>query len=368
MKKIVFAYSGSLNASAAIAWLIEQHRAEVVTVTVDVGQGHGLDDVRERALAIGATRAHVIDARDEFARDFVLRSLHAGAVDDGQRPLPAALTRPVIARHMVAIARLEGAPVVAHGCEDAGDAARLEAAIESLDPALTVLAPVQQWDMTRDELVAFARHRGIPVFAAGRAESVQASLWGRAIGIHPSDDEPSEDAYVLTESPASAPDEPAYVEVAFEAGVPLAVNGVAMPLTELIASLETIAGAHGVGRVDGMTHDSHGAPAREILEAPAAVVLHAAHTALQRTVTPRELHRLASDLGPKYVELIERGLWFTPTREASDALVAKVQERVTGTVRAKLFKGQCQIVGTESPHARPRAPRPARRVAAAGKR
>jgi argininosuccinate synthase len=158
------------------------------------------------------------------------------------------------------------------------------------------------------------------------------------------------------------------VEVTFESGVPLAVNGVAMPLTELIASLETIAGAHGVGRVDGMAHDIQGAPAREILEAPAAVVLHAAHNALQRTVTPRDLHRLASDLGPKYVELIERGLWFTPTREASDALVAKVQERVTGTVRAKLFKGQCQIVGTQSPNARPRAARPARRAAAAEKR
>jgi argininosuccinate synthase len=174
--------------------------------------------------------------------------------------------------------------------------------------------------------------------------------------------------YVLTESPARAPDHPAQVDITFDAGIPLAVNGVTMPLTELIASVETIAGAHGVGRMDGVPAQPGEGASREILEAPAAVVLHAAHKALQRSVTPRDLHRLASDLGPKYVDLIERGLWFTPTREASDALLAKVQERVTGHVRVKLFKGQCQIVGTESPHIRARASRTPARVSTAGKR
>jgi argininosuccinate synthase len=373
MKKIVLAYTGGVTTSAAIAWLRAEHRAEVVTVTVDVGQGHALEHVRERALAIGAVRAHVVDAREEFARDFVLPALHAGALDDGQCPLPAALARPVIARHLVAIARLEGARVIAHGsAEGDPDRPQLETAIQSIDPSLAVLAPADEWGMTPDGVLAYARAEGIPVLPVReRGGSADANLWGRVINaaILGGDQDPPEEMFERTESPARAPEHAALVEITFERGVPLAVNGVTMPLTELIASLETIAGSHAVGRVGRVNRgDAAGAPAREIVEAPAAVVLHAAHRALQRSVTPRDLQKVASTLGATYADIVDRGLWYTPTREATDALVAKVQERVTGTVRAKLVRGQCQIVGAASPFAPAPPARAPRRMAAMGRK
>jgi argininosuccinate synthase len=355
MDRIVLAYSGGLDTSVAIPWLAEKYRAEIVTVTMDLGQGKELDDARERALALGAVRAHVLDLRTEFARDFVLPALQAGAVYEDRYPLATALGRPLIAKHLVEIARLEGASVVAHGCgtEKGNDAIRIDMAVRALNPDLEVLAPLGVWDVTKQEKVAFAKKRGIPVPAgADSPYTTDVNLWGRSIEYGVLDDpwlEPPDDVYLLTRAPREAPDIPAYVEVEFERGVPVAINGVTLSLVELISSLETIAGAHGVGRIDLLENRLGGTKSREIYEAPAGVLLHAAHNELQKYVTPRELARLASEVGVRYADLVYNGDWYSHTREAMDALVAKVQERVTGAIRLKLYKGDHRVVGRKSP-------------------
>ena len=357
MDRIVLAYSGGLDTSLAISWLAEKYQAEIVTVTMDLGQGKELEDARERALALGALRAHVLDLRDEFARSFVLPALQAGAIYEDRYPLSTALGRPLIAKHLVEVAHIEKATAVAHGCgtEKDNDASRIELGVQALDPSLEVLAPLEVWDVTRAEKVAFARKRGIPVPAGATGPySTDVNLWGRSVESGVLDDpwqEPPADVYALTRSPAEAPDIPAYVEVEFEQGVPVAINGVGLTLVELIGSLETIASAHGVGRIDMLENHLGGSKAREIYEAPAAVLLHAAHAELQKYVTPRDLARLAAELGVKYADLVYNGLWYTPTREAIDALVAKVQERVTGAIRLRLFKGDFRVVGRRSPYA-----------------
>ena len=356
MKRIVLAYSGGLDTSVAIPWLAERYGAEVIAVTLDLGQGKELNDVRERALGVGAVRAHVIDVREEFAKDFILPALQAGAVYEDKYPLATALGRPLIASKLVEIARIEHATAIAHGCTGKGnDQVRLDVSARAIEPDIAVIAPAREWGMTRPEEIEYARQRGIPVPATVDSPySTDANLWGRSIECGVLEDpgaEPPEDIYTLTKSPADCPDMPAYVEVEFAAGVPSAVNGVAMPLVELISSLETIAGAHGVGRVDMVENRLVGIKSREIYEAPAATVLHAAHRELEGFVIARDLERITRDLGRTYADLVYNGLWFSPTREAIDAFVAKVQETVTGTVRLKLFKGTCQAVGRSSPFA-----------------
>jgi argininosuccinate synthase len=356
MDRIVLAYSGGLHTSIAIPWLAEAYHAEIVTVTMDLGQGGELDDVRARALAIGAVRAHVLDVREQFAKSFVLPALQAGAVYEDGYLLSTALGRPLIMKHLIEIARIEGAAAIAHGCTgDGNDHVRMDASARALEPTIKLIAPARVWDLSRSEAIEYARQRGIPVpSAAERPFSTDANLWGRAIGYGGADDpwlEPTGEMYLLTRSPAEAPDRPAYVDIEFRKGVPARINGVEMSLVELIQSLETIAGGHGVGRTDIVENRLDGTKSREIYEAPAAVALHAAHLSLQKFVTPRDLDRLTSDLAVKYADLVYNGFWYTPTREAIDALVAKVQEKVTGTVRLKFFKGDCRVVGRTSPHA-----------------
>ena len=355
MERIVLAYSGGLSTSVAIPWLAETHQADVVAVTVDLGQGLALDAVRERALAIGALRAHVIDGREAFAREFILPALQAGAIYEGGSPLATALGRPLLAKHLVEIARIEGTTTIAHGAPDTdNDHVRLDLAVRALDPTMRVLPPAGP-GLTRETAIAYARPRSIPVPASIESPySIDVNLWGRSIAGGVIDDpwqEAPEEVYLLTKSPADAPDTPAYVEMEFESGVPIKINGVAMSLVELIQSLETIAGAHGVGRVDMVENRVAGTKSREIYESPAAIALHAAHNALQEFVTPRELDRLTSDLGVKYADLVYNGVWFSPSRAAIDALVAKVQQKVTGVIRLKCFKGDCRVVGRQSPHA-----------------
>ena len=357
MKRIVLAYSGGLDTSVAIPWLADQYRAEIVTVTMDLGQGKELEDARERAIALGAVRAHVLDLREEFARDFILPALQACAVYEDRYPLATALGRPLIAKHLVEIARIEGATAVAHGCgtEKDNDAERIEAGVATLDPSLEILAPLELWNVTRQEKVAFAKARGIPVpVTADSPYSTDVNLWGRSVEAGELNDpwlEPPDDVYVLTRAPKDAPDLPAYVEIEFERGVPTAINGVSLSLVELISTLEAIASAHGVGRIDLLENRLGGTKSREIYEAPAGVLLHAAHSELQKYVTPRDLARLAADVSVKYADLVYNGHWYTPTREAIDALVAKVQERVTGAIRLRLFKGDFRVVGRKSPFA-----------------
>jgi argininosuccinate synthase len=284
----------------------------------------------------------------------VLPALQANALYEDQYPLATALGRPLIAKKLVEIARQEGATAIAHGCTGKGnDQVRLDVGVRALEPSLAVIAPARIWGMTRADEIEYARARGISVPATIESPySTDANLWGRSIECGVLEDswiEPPEEIFTLTKSAAAAPDIPAYLELAFEAGVPVAVNGVVMPLTELIRSVGTIAGAHGVGRIDVVENRLVGIKSREIYEAPAAVALHAAHRKLEGLVVTRDLHRLKRDLAVRYADLVYNGLWFTPTREAIDAFVASVQPRVTGTVRVKLFKGSLLVVGRTLP-------------------
>jgi argininosuccinate synthase len=307
LTRIVLADSGGFDTAAEIAWLSEQHQAEVVTLTLDLGQGGELIDVRERALTAGAVRAHVIDAREDLVRDYVVPSLHAGALHHGQRPLAAALGRALIAKRLADVARMESTNLVAHG-------AGLEVALSALNPSLARL-PLR------------------PPALDGRSGNV--NLWGRSL--------PEGGSFTLTRAASDCPDEPAYLEIEFSHGIPVRANGIEMSMIELIESLEIIAGAHGVGRLE------EGALAHE---APAAVLLHEAHRDLEAAVIPPDLHRLKHDLARVYAQLVHEGRWFSPTREAIDAFVRTSQPSVTGTVRLRLFKGECSVVDRTSPFIR----------------
>ena len=366
MKRILLAYSGGLDTSVAIPWLRDTCGAEVIAVTVDLGQGRELAAIHERALKIGAVRAHVVDAREEFVREYVLPALQAGAVYEDRYPLATALGRPLMAKRLVEIARMEGATAIAHGCTGLhNDQVRLERSIQALNPSLEIIAAAQLSGMTREEKREYARLRNIPVpDAQATRYSIDTNLWGRAIasgGLEDAWIEAPEDIYTLTRSPQESLEEPAYVELDFQGGIPVRANGVEMPLLELIESLEIIAGAHGVGRIDVVENRLAGIKEREIYEAPAAVVLHTAHKELEKLVIPRELERVKHDLSRIYADLVYSGLWFSHTRQTIDAFVAAVQPRVTGSVRLKLFKGDCRIVGRKSPFwtASPDVPAPA---------
>lgn len=308
LNRIVLAYSGSASTTVAIPWLAERYGVEVVTVTVGLDPRTGLEPMRDRALSAGARRAHVIDGSDEFARDFIVPALRAGAITPEGDVLIAALARPLIAHHLVRVAGLEDADAVAHG--SVGELAHcFETLITDLDSSLIVLAPVRDWKLSASELVTYARaHR----FSIGPA--------GAPTPMRPS---------------PSAPDYPANIEVAFEEGVPVALNGVSLPIVELISSVETIAGAHGVGH-----------------PATAAALLHEAHSALQTCVTPPDLDRSARERGTDYADLVAAGGWYSAARQDGDAFVASVQKHVTGTARLKLFKGHSEVVECRSPFAR----------------
>jgi argininosuccinate synthase len=323
MERIVLAYSGRLDTSIAIPWLKEHYDAEIVTVTMDLGQERELESVRDRALAIGAMRAHVLDLREPFAHDFVLPALKADALFDDRSPMTAALARPLIAQKLVEIAEIEHAHVVAHGGSGTGRRAAFDALIRALGPKLKVLAPVREWEMGRAEVAAYARAHGIALpddlDSPYRSEL---NLWGRSIECSTLDEEPPEDVYRLTKPAKDCPDEPAYVEIQFERGAPAAVNNVAMPLLELIAALNIIASTHGVGRIDAVEHRIGGTRLQEIGEAPAAVLLHAAHRELRRITAPRELERFCRTVSGEYADIIYSGLWFSPLRKALNAFVS----------------------------------------------
>jgi argininosuccinate synthase len=367
IKRLVLAYSGGLETSVAIPWLAEKYGAEIITVSMDLGQGKELDDVRDRALASGALRAHVLDLREEFARDFILPALQAGAVYEGRYPLATALGRPLIAKHLVHIAQIEGATAIAHGSTGQGnDQARMDMCASALDPSLTIIGPAREWGLSKADEAGFARERGIPIPSTMEGPyNIDVNLWGRSIAGGVLDDpwtEPPDDIFTLTKAPAEAPDVPAVVDVEFEQGVPTKLSGVPMGFLELIQSLETIAGAHGIGRIDMIENRSGGDKSREVYEAPAAVVLHMAHRELQAFVTPRDLERLTSDLGVKYADLVYQGLWFTAAREAIDAMVKHVQKRVSGVIRMRFYKGECRVIGRQSPFADVRAANPSAKV------
>lgn len=341
MKRIVLAYSGDLASSVAIVWLRQQADAEVVTVTLDIGQGPELAVVRERALALGAVRAHVLDARDEFARDFVLPALQAGAFT-ADASASVALARALVAKRLVDIARMESAAAVAHGSAQASvTGPLLDTAIRSLDAGLEIIVPARAAGFSDEDLIAFARNAGIHV-PAREGGWVDANLWTRTIGVSGAA-EPDEEVYLLTRSANDAPESAASLDLEFAGGVPVRTNGVEMSFNELIESVETIAGAHGVGR-------TRAADGTCVIEAPAATVLATAHAALEGLTLGPDLAEMKRRLGAAYTQHIAGGRWFVDARTAIDAFVRITQPRVTGTVRLRLHKGACVVVEQHSPN------------------
>lgn len=339
MKRIVLAYSGGLQSSDAIQWLLERFPGvEVVAVMVDLGARADLVEARERALSLGVVRCHVVDAREELARSCVLPALQAGALPANQSPLLAAFDRPVIAGRLVDLARMEAADAVACGAARAFDYSVFAQLVRALNPSIELIpcAPA-------------AARQG----ADAAPQNVVANVWGRSVAIDFNEDgaaEASEDLYTLTRAPKDAPDQPAVLEIEFEKGLPVRVNGIEMLLLEMIESLETIAGAHGVGRTDSIVARPDGTKYREIAETPAGLMLQMAHGELQNFAITRELCRLVPDLGAVYRDLAESGKWFSDTRNALDAFTASIQPKVTGSIRLRLFKGDCRIVGRRLHH------------------
>jgi argininosuccinate synthase len=348
MTRIVLAHSGGFDTLAAIPWLGGTRSAEVVTVTIDLGQDCDLADVRERALAAGARRAHVVDARLDLIRDYALPSLQAGALYAGGCPFTSALGLAVVARTVVDVARMEGALAIAHGAAGL-DAQRIERAVRELDPALELVAVNELRDGSGVDAGAASRARNgsLPGSAFVPADRA-ANAWGRSIVVAAGSAPPS--GFRLTRAPRECPEQPAVVEIAFERGVPVSVNGIEMPLLELIESLETIAGAHGIGRFE---ISAAGASAvATICEAPAAAVLHLAHRALERRIVPAEISAVLTAASRAYGDVVEQGGWFSPTRQYLAALIAAVQAELNGLVRLELFKGECvqALVQTKDGH------------------
>ena len=354
-KRIVLAYSGGLDTSVIIKWLKDRYGAEIIALTIDVGQGKGLDEIRTRALDIGAKEALVVDAKDTFVRYFVFPALRAGALYEGQYPLATALSRPLIAKLLVDAAREHGADAIAHGCTGKGnDQVRFDVATAALAPELQVLAPVREWELkTREAEIEYAQRHGIPVpVTKASPYSTDENLWGRSIEAGALEDpwlEPPADVYAWTKSLDQAPDAPVYKEIQFERGIPAALDGDAVDGVGLISQLNDIAGEHGIGRIDHVENRLVGIKSREIYEAPAATVLLKAHKALEGLTLSKDQIRLKDRLAADYADLIYNGLWFTANHQDIAAYVQSTQRHVSGTIRVRLHKGTCTVVGRQSP-------------------
>jgi len=353
--KIVLAYSGGLDTSVIIQWLRETYGCPVVAFVADVGQGEDLEAVREKALKTGAEECFVEDLREEFVRDYVFPIIRAGAVYEGGYLLGTSIARPLIAKAQMDLARRVGADAVAHGATGKGnDQVRFELTYLAVDPKIQIIAPWREWDFKgREDLVAYAKSHGIPVpVTKERPYSTDRNLLHLSFEGGILEDpwsEAPEDMYVLTVSPEKAPDRPEYVEIEFERGDPVAVNGEAYTPPSLLARLNDLAGAHGIGRVDLVENRFVGIKSRGVYETPGGTLLHAARSGLESIVLDREALHLRDQLMPKYAEQVYYGFWFAPEREMIQAAVDKAAETVTGTVRMKLFKGSCAVVGRKAP-------------------
>lgn len=352
-KRVVLAYSGGLDTSVAVRWMIEHYGCEVVALAVDVGQtSEDWDVLKERARAAGAVEALVADAREEFAEEFVAPALAANALYENRYPLVSALSRPVIVKHLVEVARKLGADGVAHGCTGKGnDQVRFEVSTRALAPDLEVLAPVRGWGMTREESILYAYRNGIPINATKeKVYSIDDNLWGRAIECGEMEDpwaEPPPGVWSLTELTAS---EPRDVVIGFEAGRPVSIDGQRLGMREVIATLNEVVGSYGWGRIDMVENRRVGIKSRETYECPASLALIMAHQDLESICLERDLGREKARLEPRYAELVYDGLWFSPLREAYDAFITSSQQHVTGDVRLHLSPGNCQVTGRRSPH------------------
>jgi argininosuccinate synthase len=355
-KKIVLAYSGGLDTSVIIRWLGERYGYDVIAFIADLGQEEDLKAVRAKALKTGAVKAVVRDCRREFAEQYVVPALQAGAVYEGKYLLATALGRPLIAKHLCEIAEAEGAEAVAHGSTGKGnDQVRFDVSVMALAPQLAVVAPVREWEFTsRDQEIEYAAKHGIPVpVTKAKPYSLDKNLWGVSIECGVLEDPwvaPPEDVFTLTQLPRKAPDKAEEIVVGFERGVPVSLNGRKKDLVPLIVELNRTGGRHGVGVTDLVENRLVGIKSREIYEAPGATILHAAHRELEALVLDREMMHTKQTLVTRYSEMVYYGWWFSPLREALDAFVAVSQRRVTGEVRLSLYKGSCRPLGRRSPY------------------
>ena len=347
----VLAYSGGLDTSVAVRWLHDELGYDVVTLTADLGgEGRDAETVTARALKAGAIAAHVVDARRVFVEHFALPTLAAGALYEGVYPLATALARPLIAKLLVDIAREEGAVAVAHGCTGKGnDQVRFDVATAALAPELAVVAPVRDWDMGRSDEIAYAAAHGIEVPATVESPySVDANLWGRSIECGPLEDPwtaPPEEVFAWTANPLTAPEAGEVVTITFERGIPVAVDGTTLAAEEVVLRLNEVAGRNGVGRIDHVENRLVGIKSREVYEAPAAVVLHTAHEALETLTLPRDVSHLKRQLSGEWSRLVYDGLWFGALRSALNAFVDSTQQHVSGEVRLLVRRGAVVLQG-----------------------
>lgn len=351
--KVVLAYSGGLDTTVAVRWLKEKKGLEVIAVAVDVGQAGDMESVRERALNSGSAEAVVVDAREEFASDFIAPALDANALYQQKYPLVSALSRPLIARHLVAAAERFGASHAAHGCTGKGnDQVRFEVSLASLAPGLEVVAPIREWGMSREDAIAYGLEAGLPI-PVGPASpySVDENMWGRTIECGALEDpmvEPPADIWERTVDPVDAPREAAYLEIRFEGGRPVSLDGEALALPALIARVERLAGSYGFGRIDMIEDRVVGIKSREIYEVPGALALIRAHADLEELTLDREVLRTKRLLEQRYAQLVYEGLWHSPLRESLDAFNASTARRVSGAVRLRFEPGNARVVGRSS--------------------
>lgn len=351
--KVVLAYSGGLDTSVIIPWLKENYGAEVIAVCVDLGQPEDYDAVEKKAIKSGASKAYIVDAKEEFVKDYVWPTVKAGAIYEGKYLLGTSFARPLIGKILVDIAKKEGADAIAHGATGKGnDQVRFEVAIAALDPSLKVVAPVREWKWSREEEIEYAKANGVPVPAdLDNPYSVDQNLWGRAneCGVleNPWNQAP-EEAFGITNSPESAPDEAEYVDVTFKEGKPVALNGKEMKLADLIQEMNVIAGKHGVGRIDHVENRLVGIKSREIYECPGAIALLTAHKEIEDLTLVREVSHFKPILENELSNLIYNALWFSPATEAIIAYIKETQKVVNGIAKVKLYKGHAQVVARQS--------------------
>lgn len=351
-KKVVLAYSGGLDTSVAIKWLQEKNY-DVIALCLDLGEGKDLAFVKEKAISVGAVKSYMIDVQEEFANEYALMALQGHTLYEGKYPLVSALSRPLIAKKLVEIAEQEGASAVAHGCTGKGnDQVRFEVSIQALNPYLEVIAPVREWKWSREEEIAYAKENDVPIpINLDSPFSIDQNLWGRSNECGILEDPwaaPPEDAYEMTLALEDTPNKPEFVEIGFEAGVPTTLNGTSYSLSELIKTLNNLAGKHGVGRIDHVENRLVGIKSREVYECPAAMTLLTAHKELEDLTLVKEVAHFKPMIEQKLTELIYNGLWFSPLKQALAAFLQETQKSVTGTVRVKLFKGHAIVEGRKS--------------------
>ena len=354
IKKIVLAYSGGLDTSVILRWLIEEYRANVVAFVADLGQGEDLDETREKAIKTGATKVYVEDLREEFVKDFIFPAIQANAVYEGTYLMGTSLARPLIAKKQIEIARIEGADAVAHGATGKGnDQVRFELTYYTLEPEIRVIAPWREWNLkSRTDLVAYAKNHGIPVpVTPGKPYSCDRNIFHTSYEGGILEDpwaEPPANMFEMTVSPEEAPDRPTYIDIGFEKGVPVRVDGEELSPVELLYKLNEIGGKNGVGRVDMVENRFVGIKSRGVYETPGGTILHAAHRAVESLTLDREVMHLRDTLIPRFSELIYYGFWYSPEMAMLKSAIEESQKNVTGTARMKVYKGNVSVSGRRS--------------------